>query len=61
VTAVYAIVLNSLIISSLGLQGLDLIHEDRKINMDAILQRIKVKMSRKADVQTSLGEEVSVG
>lgn len=48
-------------IKSLGLQGLDLIQENRKINMNAVSQRIKVKMSRKADVETSLEEEVSVG
>lgn len=29
--------------------------------MNAVSQRIKVKMSRKADVETSLEEEVSVG
>lgn len=46
---------------SLGLQRLDLIHKDSKINMNAILLRVKVKINRKADTGRSMEEDVSVG
>lgn len=36
-------------------------HKDRKVDMNVVSQRIKEKMSRQTDIETSLEEDVSVG